>query len=108
SQFPNTIIDPTTGQPFTNKQIPVSRFSPIAKYLFSNPDLYPLPNQPGVGNLGVSGNYAGNTASLTNNHQGDAKMDYHLTDNDSIMARWSISRYESGSNRAALPVFMTG
>jgi hypothetical protein len=28
SQFPQTIIDPLTGQPFPNKQIPVSRFQP--------------------------------------------------------------------------------
>ena len=108
SQFPNTIIDPTTGVAFPNKQIPLARFSPVAKYLFSNPSLYPLPNQPGVGNLGVSGNYAGSSASKTDNNQADAKVDYRLSPKDNLMGRWSISRYESGTSMNPLPVQMAG
>ena len=95
SQFLQTITDPLTGQPFANKQIPVSRFSPVARFLFSNPSLYPLPNQAGVGNLGVTGNYAGSTASKTDNHQADAKADFRLSDKDNLMVRYSIGRYES-------------
>jgi hypothetical protein len=106
SQFPNTIVDPLTGQPFPNKQIPVSRFSPVARYLFSNPELYPLPNQPGTGNLGVGGNYASTTASKIDNHQADAKVDYRLSDRDNLMGRWSIGRYESITSRQALPTQM--
>jgi hypothetical protein len=108
SRFPNTIVDPTTGQPFQGKQIPVARFSPVARFLFANPTLYPLPNQAGTGNLGVGGNYASSTASKTDNHQADAKVDYRVTDKDNIMGRWSIGRYESGASRAVLPVLLTG
>ena len=113
SQFPtnnpgNVINDPTNGQPFPNKQIPAARFNPVARFLFSNPSLYPLPNQAGVGPLGVSGNYASAVASKLNNHQGDAKVDYRPSDKDALMARWSIGRYESINSRAALPVNMTG
>jgi hypothetical protein len=108
SQFPNIINDPLTGQPFPNKQIPLSRFSPVARYLFSNPELYPLPNQPGTGNLGVVNNYAASTASFVDNHQADAKVDLRLSDNDNLMARWSIGRYESGTSRNPLPVQMVG
>ncbi|MBL8231933.1 MAG: TonB-dependent receptor [Bryobacterales bacterium] len=107
SQFPNNIVDPTNGQPFANKQIPVSRFSPVARFLFANPSLYPLPNQPGVGPLGVTGNYASGSASRLSNHQGDVKIDHRLSDKDNLMGRWSMGAYESLGSRAALPVFMT-
>ncbi len=107
SQFPNTIIDPLNGLPFPNKQIPLSRFSPVATALYGNPALYPLPNQAGVGPLGVTGNYAGSSASKQDNHQADAKLDYRLSDRDNLMGRWSIGRYESIGSAAALPVFMT-
>ncbi|MBM3782711.1 MAG: hypothetical protein FJW30_00040 [Acidobacteria bacterium] len=108
SQFPNPqITDPTNGQPFPNKQIPQSRFSPVARFLFTNSSLYPLPNQAGVGPLGVSGNFASASASKLNNHQADAKVDYRPSDRDTLMARWSIGRYEAVGSQAALPVFMT-
>jgi hypothetical protein len=108
SQFPNPVItDPTNGQPFANKQIPVARFSPVARFLFANPSLYPLPTQAGTGPLGIGGNYASSSASKTDNHQADAKFDYRPTNSDALMARWSIGRYESAGSRAALPVNMT-
>jgi hypothetical protein len=107
SSFPNNIVDPLTGQPFPNKQIPVSRFSPVARTLFGSPDLYPLPNQAGVGPQGVTGNYAGGTAGQLNNHQADAKIDLRLSDKDNLMGRWSIGRYEAFTSRNPLPVQMT-
>ncbi|MSV31535.1 MAG: hypothetical protein EXQ57_03350 [Bryobacterales bacterium] len=108
SRFPNAqITDPTNGQPFPNKQIPVARFNPVARFLFANPTLYPLPTQAGAGPLGVAGNYAGGSASKLNNHQADAKVDYRPSDKDALMARWSIGRYESIGSRAALPTSMT-
>jgi len=109
SQFPNAqITDPTNGQPFPGKQIPVSRFSPVARFLFANPSLYPLPTQAGTGPLGIGGNYASSSAGKVENHQADAKVDYRPTDKDAFMARWSIGRYEQATSRAALPVNMTG
>lgn len=108
SQFPNAqITDPTTGQPFPGKQIPVSRFNPVARYLFANPSIYPLPTQAGAGPLGITGNYASGTASKLNNHQADAKVDYRPSDKDALMARWSVGRYESIGSRAVLPTSMT-
>jgi len=105
--FTNVVTDPLTGQPFPNKTIPASRFSPVARFLFANPALYPLPNQQGAGNLGVAGNYASSSASLQNNHQGDIKLDYRLSDKDNLMGRYSRSFFDTSSSRAALPVSMT-
>jgi hypothetical protein len=108
SQFPNTILDPTTGLPFPGKQIPVSRITnPVARKLFSSPDLYPLPNQAGAGALGVNGNYAGVSASTLKNHQGDVKIDYRLSDKDNLSGRWSLGRYESFGSSAPLAMQMT-
>ncbi|MBI4891011.1 MAG: TonB-dependent receptor [Acidobacteria bacterium] len=108
SVFPNTIIDPTTGAPFPGKQIPVSRIvNPVAKKLFSSPDFYPLPNQAGAGALGVSGNYGSTSASTQKNHQGDAKIDYRLSDKDNLSGRFSMGSYQSFTSRAALPIQMT-
>ena len=42
-----TIKDPLTGQPFPGNQIDPSRFSPIARAVLANQQLYPSPNRPG-------------------------------------------------------------
>ena len=44
SAIARTIVDPLTGQPFLNNQIPASRISPATQKLLS---LFPLPNQAG-------------------------------------------------------------
>ncbi|BDC51853.1 hypothetical protein F183_A41680 [Bryobacterales bacterium F-183] len=105
--FPQNIIDPATGLPFPNKTIPVSRFSTVARNLFGNQSLYPLPNQAGVGPQGVSGNYAGNTASTLDNDQGDVKIDYRLSDKDNLMGRWSRGFYTTQGSQQPLAVQMT-
>ncbi len=108
SQFPNNIIDPTTGQPFPGKQIPASRIvNPVAKKLYSSPDLYPLPNQAGAGALGITGNYAASSASRLKNHQGDVKIDFRMSDKDSLSGRYSMGSYESAGSMAPLPIQMT-
>lgn len=109
SAFPQVINDPTNGQPFANKQIPLSRITnPVARKLFSDATLYPLPNQPGTGPLGIGSNYGSRSASTLKNHQGDIKIDYRLSEKDSLSGRWSLGRYESIGAAAALPVQMTG
>lgn len=109
SVFPNTIIDPTTtGVVFPGKRIPVSRIvNPVAKKLFSSPDLYPLPNQAGTGALGVSGNYASSTGGTQKNHQGDFKLDFRLSDKDNLSGRFSMGSYESFGSLNPLPTQMT-
>ncbi len=109
SSIPTTVRDPLTGNPFPGNRIPESRITnPVARTLFSNPSLYPLPNQAGTGSLGVVGNYAGGTATKTDNHQADAKGDFRLSDKDNLSARWSIARYEQLGSQLALPIQMPG
>ena len=112
---PQVIRDPATGTalasrtPFPNNQIPVARFSATARYLFNNPNIYPLPNKAGSGSpLFVGSNYIGSTRNFLTNKQGDAKLDYRLGDKDSLMFRYSKGEYETFGSQAALPIFMTG
>jgi hypothetical protein len=109
SSFPlATITDPTTRLPFPNKQIPTSRFSPVARFLFANPNLYPLPNTNGGGALGITNNYIGATRNYLSNKQGDVKIDHRLTEKDNIMFRFSKGMYETFGSSAALPTTLTG
>lgn len=102
------IIDPTTGQPFAGNVIPAGRIvNPVAKALFANPDLYPLPNRAGTGPQGYNGNFLSSSAGYTNNDQADARVDYRVRDSDMIFGRFSIDRYFSGSSRLALPTSLT-
>lgn len=108
------VRDPTTGPdlasrtPFAGNLIPAARITnPVAKYLFANPDVYPLPNQSGTGVLGVGADYLSAARSKLKNHQADVKADWRASDRDNISARWSIGRYESFGSQAALPVFLT-
>ncbi len=102
------VKDPLSGVAFPGNMIPASRITnPVAKKLFSSPDLYPLPNNIGTGALGITNNYIATSANTLKNNQADAKGDIRPTDNDSISMRWSIGRYEQFGSAAALPVFMT-
>ena len=66
--------------PFAGNIIPASRIvNPVAKALFADPKLYPLPNQRGTGALGVDQNYVGSAANALQNDQADAKVDIRLT-----------------------------
>jgi hypothetical protein len=108
SRFTQTIRDPANdNQPFAGNVIPPSRIvNPVARALFADQRLYPLPNQAGQGVLGVTSNYAGVSANSLNNDQADVKTDIRLTEDDILMGRWSISRYRQGGSATALPTQM--
>jgi hypothetical protein len=69
-------------------QVPV--VNPVAKFLTAHPSLYPAPNFTPCMGCGDYHNYEGPEKGYTVNNQGDAKIDYHITDRDSLMARYSI------------------
>lgn len=105
SVYPQVIKDPTTGNPFPGNIIPANRIvNPIAKALFANPQLYPLPNANGSGPLRFTNDYVGILASSVQNDQGDAKIDYRLTDRDSLNGRFTIDRFnQNNPSHPALP-----
>ncbi len=108
SVFTQPIIDPVTGKQFPGNVIPPDRIvNPVAKALFANTALYPLPNTTGTGPLGYNSDYLGNLASATNNDQADAKLDYRPNDKDSFSGRFTIERYNSGGSQVVIPTNFT-
>ena len=92
-----TIRDPSTGQPFPGNVIPSSRFSPIAQAVLANQRLYPLPNRAGDTN-----NLVAPSADKQRAHQGDAKVDWNISTNDRMFARFSYQSYKAEPERAPL------
>jgi hypothetical protein len=74
--------------PYNNNQIPV--VNPVAKYLFANTNIYPLPNRSPIAGHFDQDNYQGPVKGYTVNDQGDAKVDYTIGPNDTLMGRYSI------------------
>jgi hypothetical protein len=76
---------------YANNQIPI--LNPVAQYLFSHPNLYPLPNQTPVANSGspALNNYSAPTKTRKYNHQFDVKVDYKLKQSDNLSVRYSQS-----------------
>ena len=93
-----TVVDPLTGQPFPGNVIPTSRFSPIARAVFADQRLYPLPNRPGERN-----NLVGPSSDKQRTHQGDLKVDANPSASDRMFARLSYQGYKAEPERAPLP-----
>ena len=87
--------------PFANNQIPMSLWSPAATALL-NSSYYPLP---------VNGNLQNNqfnaTRSAINANQGDAKIDYNISDRDHFFGRYSQSFIDNPSTNS-MPLFYNG
>lgn len=83
------IFDPLSGgtrTPFPNNQIPSSRFDPAAQKIMA---LFPNTNAPIVqGGIPVN-DYFTTTSGTWNTDQGDTRVDYHLSDKDSIFGSLS-------------------
>ena len=107
SRYPRAILDPTTGNPFGGGIIPASRIvNPVAKALYGDPKLYPLPNNNGTGPIRVTGNYLSSSSNFASNDQADAKLDYRPSDRDSLSGRFTIDRYRDAPKSVALPIII--
>jgi hypothetical protein len=75
--------NPTTGAPYVGNQIPISQIDPVAAALFAS-KYYPTP---------INNNAINNAVNLTNEaintDQGDAKLDWNLTQRDRLSGRYS-------------------
>ncbi len=82
--------------PFENNQIPISRLSPLAKYVFS---VTPLPTDPNVNPL-VADNYFGVAPTNINQRSFTGRGDHRLSDKDQIFARFSYGLNDQMNRRA--------
>jgi hypothetical protein len=92
------VKDPTTGLPFANDQIPMSRINSVALGFLA---LYPLPN---AGNLNTvhAANYIDNRNDSLNSDQYDVRLDHYLTSNMSLFGRWTWKNKDYANPQALL------
>src|ERR1700683_2121735 len=90
---------PVSRTMFPGNIIPVNRMDPAwAKVI----PLYPNPNQPVLTGNEPTNDYYYNTTGALTTDQGDARVDYHLSDKDSLFGSLSWSN-TSKSDGAPLP-----
>lgn len=107
SSISTPIIDPTTGVQFPGNQIPANRIvNPVAKALFSNPTLYPLPTRPGTTN--IPNNYTSSTQDELTGDQFDVRIDARLSASNNVSGRYSFANFHTNGIQGALPVQLTG
>ncbi|HEX4021660.1 MAG TPA: carboxypeptidase regulatory-like domain-containing protein [Acidobacteriaceae bacterium] len=75
--------------PYPNNKIP-SILNPVAKFLFANPSLYPLPNSTPIDGI-AENNYQGSTRSFVVNNQGDIKIEWDPRSADKITSFYGQS-----------------
>ena len=80
----SAVIDPETGLPFPNNQIPADRIDPFAAKIMA---LFPLPTVPGK----ALNNYFRNGLLSDNADSYNGRLDWIATPSDSIFARYSYS-----------------
>ena len=74
--------------PFPGNQIPLSRISPIARAILSEPRLSRCPTAPSPGSRATTW---ANSLSTTRAHQGDLRLDWNASANDKVFLRFSIA-----------------
>ena len=95
-----TIIDPLSGQPFPNNQIPTSRIDSRAAALIAK---FPSPNQPGVSN-GTLQNYVTSIPNKYDVYRYSVRTDYRISDKDTVFVNLNYSKgdpYFVGQNYPA-------
>src|ERR1700735_3754423 len=92
---PIQLYDPLNGfAPYPgNKGVPI--VNPVAKFLFANPSLYPLPNATPSDGI-VANNLQGPQRIYKANNQGDIKIEYDPRAADKITGFYSMSTSYDG------------
>jgi hypothetical protein len=85
--FSTTIMDPLSGQPFPNNQVPASRLSRLSKVALDN-HFFPAPsiNLP-------QGNYRATLPLPLDTHQATYRMDQSLGKFGTVFARGTLTHY---------------
>lgn len=94
-------LNQTIGGVFYQNLVPIN--NPVAKFIFSDTTLLPLPNSAPSGGV-VAANYQGLIKSLTRNDQGDIKVDWVPTAKDKISGRWSEGEADDGTTETITPI----
>lgn len=91
--------------PYANdKGLPI--INPVAKYLFSHPNVYPLPNATPTNGI-AKNDYQAPFKNFTANNQGDIKIEYDPSSSDKITGFYSMSTAYDGTT-PVLAISFTG
>jgi Carboxypeptidase regulatory-like domain len=97
SQLKTQLKNPITGTPYVGNQIPMSQLNPVAAALFAS-KFYPTPV-----NNNVTSNAINQVNQAYNTDQGDAKIDWNITQNDRLSARWA-QQYQNDPQTNSLAI----
>jgi hypothetical protein len=92
-------VSGTQRTPFPNNVIPSNLLDPVAQKILSDTSIYPLPTGPGLVD-----NFLYATHTDVNGDQGDARVDWSVTDKDRIFGRYSQSNITNPSTNN-VPIF---
>ncbi len=95
SQAGQPVVDPLTGQPFLNNQIPIGRFDPVAVNLLG---VMPLPTLS-------NGQYVAAYSNPQNNDQGLVRVDYNMG-RHTIFGRFNYNRAAVSTIAGSIPSYM--
>ncbi|HLJ13045.1 MAG TPA: TonB-dependent receptor [Bryobacteraceae bacterium] len=84
--------------PFPNNQIPASLINSAASKIVTS-QFYPQPNVPGTQG-GLLNNFQYSVGSYINTDQGDAKVDWNISEKDHLFARYAESRADNPTLRS--------
>lgn len=93
SALATQLVDPFTGAPFQNNQIPQSRIHPVALKALT---LYPDPNRDDA-----SRNFVNNQPQVNNNDSVTARVDYELSRQTKLFANYTLA---DGAQRKVTPL----
>ena len=98
SALPVQLVDPFTGDPFENNQIPFSRIHPVTR------NVLPTLEDPNLGDAGR--NYVNNQPVIENEDKFLVRVDYEFSGNSKIYADYRFTDSDQ-VNVADLPTFGT-
>jgi hypothetical protein len=87
-KFSRAILDPSTGQPFANNQIPDARIDPIARKILA---FYPAPQ-----NAGATNNYVYASPRIADPRRWDFRIDDIISEKQNVYFRYSSQVIDNG------------
>jgi hypothetical protein len=95
-----TILDPVTGKAFLGNKIPANRISPVSAALQDL--IYPTPNLPGQGDLGLVNNFYTDPGAQFNADNTSVRIDHKLSDKNYLFARVGLTIHNQDANPGPL------
>jgi hypothetical protein len=81
------LVNPLTGQPYTNNMIPDTQFSSVSKNVLST--FYPAANTVGTGPLGAVNDFSFNFPAPISTNLFDVRIDQNVSSKQSLFGRFS-------------------